>query len=327
MTTSIRRAGITAAVMLAVALSVVAAQNVIIDRYFPNLSRLTTDFSPVYLDREMNSMARSQHVVILLGDSVVWGYDLEPSQTASAILAARGCNCWNLSFKAGSPPNDFALMRLILDRGIRPAAVILQVNQKVLSETDSAYNTLHPTISVLALALLSPADRRLLTPPRPRSAVPAVLDSALSSTSLLYAMRSDIRETVFGRRDAAAFIHVSASQFEGAYDLTPLNGRNVGVHFLQETAAMLHDARVPTIAFMTPTNHTLLHDYIDTPEYKANGAYLRKMLAREGVRVVDLDSAFSAREFLDNDHLTAPAQRRLASMLARALPVTLGRKV
>jgi hypothetical protein len=63
-----------------------------------------------------------------------------------------------------------------------------------------------------------------------------------------------------------------------------------------------------------------LHDYIDTPEYHANGMFLQKALERRGVRVVDLDTAFPASAFLDEVHLTPPAQRRLAALLSKRLP-------
>jgi hypothetical protein len=44
------------------------------------------------------------------------------------------------------------------------------------------------------------------------------------------------------------------------------------------------------------------------------------MLAREGARVLDLDSAFPAGDFIDNAHLTPAGQRRLAAVLGRELP-------
>jgi lysophospholipase L1-like esterase len=38
------------------------------------------------------------------------------------------------------------------------------------------------------------------------------------------------------------------------------------------------------------------------------------------MRVVNLDRAVPTAEFLDNAHLTAPGQQRLAALLAAALP-------
>ena len=42
------------------------------------------------------------------------------------------------------------------------------------------------------------------------------------------------------------------------------------------------------------------------------------MLERAGIRVLDLDAAFRADEFIDNDHLTAEGNARLARLLAAA---------
>jgi hypothetical protein len=46
------------------------------------------------------------------------------------------------------------------------------------------------------------------------------------------------------------------------------------------------------------------------------------MLERGGVRVIDLDRAFPATAFIDNDHLTAAGNVRLATLLARTLART-----
>jgi hypothetical protein len=77
----------------------------------------------------------------------------------------------------------------------------------------------------------------------------------------------------------------------------------------------LRDDRISVVAFMTPTNHQLLHEYIDIPEYRANGTFLKRLLEGRGVRVLDLDATFPASAFLDNDHLTAAGQQRLATRL------------
>jgi hypothetical protein len=160
----------------------------------------------------------------------------------------------------------------------------------------------------------------------------ARIDRALGRVWLLYGMRSDIREVLFDQPDAASAVQdavetisgtkarraaahrPTAEKFLGTYDLTPLSATNVEVIFLRKTIALLHAWRVPAIAILTPTNHALLHDYIDVPDYDAQLAYIRR-LCGTGVRIVDLDRAFSADEFLDNDHLTAAGNRRFAAML------------
>ena len=108
----------------------------------------------------------------------------------------------------------------------------------------------------------------------------------------------------------------TTERFEGSYDLAPLGTGNVSVHYLALTVAALRDAHIPAVAILTPTNHALLHPYVDTPQYAGNLAYVRRLIERGGARVVDLDRAFAPAEFLDNDHLTAAGNRRLARRLA-----------
>lgn len=300
---------------LATVVVLMAAQNVVIARFFPQLPRLPTDFSAAYLQRELRALRAEPDQTLFLGDSVLWGYGLQPQQTAVSLLASRGCACRNLSFKAGSPPNYYVLVRLIEAAGVRPAAVVLEINQKVFSQTDSSYETLHPTLAALSGSLLTPADRAGLAVSHMNPAAQSA-DRALSSVWAAYAMRTDIREAFIGERDAVPpRRRPTAADFAGAYDLTPLSEKNIGVRFLEETVQRLRRDRIPVVAFMTPTNHALLGEFIDAPEYRANSAYLRRLLEREGVQVADLDRAIPARYFFDNDHMTPDGQHIFARIL------------
>ena len=307
------------AIALASLVAVVAGENALVGTAFPHLARFTTDFSPAYLQREVRALATVPAPTIFLGDSVVWGYRLQPEQTAVALLASRGCTCRNFGFKAGSPPNYYALVKLLRSAGVRPRAVVVEVNQRVFNDVDDSYRKLHPALAAEAGTLLAPDERAALTLPPPERGIRAALDANVSSWWLLYAMRADIRETLYGEAGTAPEPAPTADAFLGTYDLTPLGERNVGVRFLEKTADFLRSGDVALIAFMTPTNHPLLHEYIDGPEYRANGDYLKRLLAARGARVLDLDRAFPAAEFLDNDHLTAAGQQRLAARLAEAL--------
>src|SRR5438270_1557980 len=298
------------ATVLAVTLAIVAAQNAAIATLMPHLGRLTTDFSPAFLRRELDTATARPRNVVFLGDSVLWGYRLPVEQTAVSILAAHGCVCTNLAFKSGNPPNDYALARVFRARGVRPRAVIVEVNQKVLSAADPEYRTLHPAVAALASPYLTGADRAALDVPAASGGLPRGLDGALERAWLLYAMRPDIRAALYHDDDTdAPAPPATAAQYEGSYDLSPLTARNTGVRYLDSSVAALRADGIPVIAFLTPTNHTLLRDYIDSPAYAANGAFLRRLLERRGARVADWDRAFPAREFIDHDHLTAAGQR------------------
>ncbi|HEV3156198.1 MAG TPA: hypothetical protein VGZ00_02510 [Candidatus Baltobacteraceae bacterium] len=304
---------------IVVVIVLVAAQNLTLAAYFPHLTRVATDFSSTYLRRELSALASSSPQTIFLGDSVVWGYRLPSDATAIARLTSEGFACRNFAFKSGSPPNFYALARLFQNSGVHPKAVVLEINQKVFNPADSSYASLHPAVADLASPLLSAEDRTLLKLQAPTGGIKRNLDTLLSSFWLSYAMRADIRGTFAGDGDVAPEKPLTADQFEGTYDLMPLTERNVGVHFLVETVVLLRRSGVPVVAFLTPTNHTLLHDYIDSPAYRENGSYLRRILEQHGVRVLDLDASFSASEFLDEDHLTGAGQRRLAALLAGSL--------
>ena len=151
----------------------------------------------------------------------------------------------------------------------------------------------------------------------------------------MYGMRADLRYALFGDVDAAhafeawierrsgAAANIAAAhrptpdRFEGTYDLSPIDASNVSMTFLGDTIALVRAEHVRAFAILTPTNHTLLHEYIDTPEYDRNLASVHRALAAGGVSVLDYDRRFGAPEFIDNDHLTAPGNRRLAALLAQ----------
>lgn len=312
---NVRRLAWLGGIACATLIALVAIENVALAKYFPHLSRLTPDFSAAYLGRELDSIANDPRRVIVLGDSVLWGYRLQPNETAVAILNRRSNCCDNFSFKIASPPDYYALALLMKARHIRPNAVILEVNQQVFNPANGAYRSLHPSVAALAEPLLSPSDRGLLTPIGDST----FLEAVGQSISLLYAMRSDVDETLYPKADIVAVAHPSTAAFEGEYDLTPLDEHNIGVHFLEEAAAVFEDEHVPVIAFMTPANHALLHDYIDGPEYRSNGVFLQRILRERGAKVLDLDRGFPSQEFFDNVHLTAAGQRRLAAILGSAL--------
>jgi hypothetical protein len=210
--------------------------------------------------------------------------------------------------------------------------VVFNVNVKEFNSADSAYRTLYPGLETLAWNVLAPDERALLVSTRTQT-LDANMDRTLSKAWALYGMRADLRELLFAHVDAVTALqdaidnasgknarteaaHIpTADRFEGTYDLSPLTQANIEVVFLRKTVALLHAWDVPAIAILTPTNHTLLRDYIDVPEYQDQLAYITKIL-RPTVRVLDYDRAFPAQQFLDNDHLTAIGNRRFAQMLA-----------
>lgn len=296
--------------------------------------RLTEDFSAAYFRKVVHD-GDANEATVVLGDSVLWGYRLTDRQIATERLRARGIPTVNLAFEGGSTANVYAVLVALRALGAQPRRIVFNVNIKSFNPADSAYATLHPSISEVAWPYLSAEARKdLKAPVSPTFDTRA--DHALSRLWALYGMRSDIRERVFGASDAASAMvraigdvsgrnrrdeiahRPTADRFIGTYDLSPLGDDNVQVRFLRRTVALLHDWHVPALAILTPTNHTLLHEYIDVPEYAANERYLRRIL-EPGVKTIDLDHAFAGNDFIDNDHLTAAANDRFAALLASEL--------
>jgi hypothetical protein len=306
-------------VVVAAVVIVALVQNVLLSVFLPRLTRMTTDFSPSYLQHKLEAMAAAPPQIVFLGDSAIWGYGLPANETAVALLTQRGCSCVNLSFKAGSPANDYALARLFALYGVHPKLVVIEINQRALNPADPSYKSLHPAIASLAGPLFTPEDRAALGQPAPATGLVAQLDRALSATWLIYAMRADLRALLLGDVDALSKKKPTADQFLGTYDLTPLDEKNIGVGYLEKTVDLLKAQGIPVVAFMTPTNHELLHDYIDDPAYGANDRYLKRLLEKRGARVIDLDRAFPTVDFLDNAHLTPPGQERLAAIFTREI--------
>ena len=314
---AIVRASVVSTIVLVV---VVLLENLFTSLFVAKVpERLVTDFSPAFLSRELRAVSAMPPQVVFLGDSVLWGYRLPPNAVAISLLRARGCACLNLAFKAGSPPNYDAMIRVLLRDRVRPAKVVLEIDQKVFNSVDDSYAKLHPALAELGTSLLPQSDRVLLTPVPQESQPQRSVNALLAALWLPYALRSDVRET-FANDDEKPPAHVpTADDLDSTYDLAALTPANVGVALLTDTADVLHANHIPTVAFFTPTNHTLVGEYIDNPQYLARAAYLRALLEKRDVRVVDLDKAIPAAEFFDEVHLTTAGQRRLAALLGSAI--------
>lgn len=308
------------AIAFATVVLLALAENALISVYLPRVSRFATDFSPTFLDYKLRALAANAPQAVFMGDSALWGYALSPDQNAVALLAKNGCRCDNLAFKAGGPPNYYGLARLFDRYRIHPSLAVLEINQPSFNPDDQSYRTLNRSLAALAAPVLETSDRTALGLRPGDSGIPARLEDALSSAWLVYGARADLRAVVTGDIDPVPARRPTADDFLGTYDLTPLDESNVAVQYLEKTVDTLHEQKIPVAAFMSPTNHALVHEYIDVPAYRANREYLARLLERRGVIVIDLDQAIPAQDFIDNTHLTADGQRRLAALLLKAMP-------
>jgi hypothetical protein len=318
----------------ATALAILVVLDLALRAWVPHPLRLPEQFSAIYLERYVASLRSVHAPVIVMGDSSLWGYKTPASDSAPAVLARLlpAANFVNLSYEGGSPVNSEVLLRYLLQAGVRPRLVVFNVNQKEFNPSDSAFKRLRPSLQVAAEQELTVRDRAELDLQN-RSAVNDRLSDLVARLWALYGYRTDLREALFGTDDMATLLtHVAgtlsgytfrqaqaeaptAERFLGTYDLTPLDSSNISYQRLVALAALLERAHVPAIGILTPTNHTLLHDYIDNSVYGANVATAARMLRSKGVTTLNLDAAIPAGDFIDNDHLTSEGNRRFAELL------------
>ena len=156
-----------------------------------------------------------------------------------------------------------------------------------------------------------------------RAGLHAQLDRALASLSLLYAMRLDIREAIYGDNDPAP-PPLDPQLGRLLYDLPQLDEKNVSVRYLEKTEPCCVLPVRPSSPSGAGQQDHAIDGLVDRARFRANSRYLEGVLARGGAHVLDLESGFTAGEFVDEAHLNAQGQRRLASILANALRETVG---
>lgn len=321
-----------------VALLLVVLTDVALGFWRPFPPRLPEQFSHRYLELYVSDVPKNEPVIMLFGDSVLWGYKLSPSETAAAILQRDlpGKVVANFSYEGGSPPNTLVMLRYLLQVGVRPAAAVIDLNSKEFSALDSAYRTLHPSLESAAYSVLTNEDWRALelhTAQTPN----AKIDRYMERVWRFYGLRADLRERLFGTDDLAGSLlkrlqditgttagkaiarRRTRDRFLGTYDLAPIAPNNIAWQYYTELIRELCAAHVPAVIFLTPTNHGLLHAYIDVPEYDANLRHLMAVPHCASISMLNLDRAVPDRMFIDNDHLTGAGQRVLAKRLRPSL--------
>jgi hypothetical protein len=320
---------------IVVAILALALVDVVFRATFPTFVRLRYNFSAAYLSREIAGL-RDHPGTIVLGDSTVWGFGVSSDAAAISLVRSHHPEWTNLAYAGGGPVNTLAMIKLLLAAGVRPQTVVFNVNEKQFNSSDSAFGKLYPAVEQLAWPLLSDSDRARLTRSQTETA-DARIDRWLGTFWALYGMRSDVRDALFGDADAAHALQnlverwsgaaqtiaedhrATPDKFEGTYDLAPLEESNASFSALLEAAALLKRNGIRSYAILAPTNHKLLHDYIDGPEYAGNLKVVTKHLAASGVIVLNYDHVIPDDEFIDNDHLNVAGNRRLAALLETSI--------
>jgi len=304
----------------------------------PHPERLPEQFSPAYLSRIVADHRDDRNLVVFLGDSMLWGYGLRASDAMPSVLSPSlaPLRVLNLSYEGGSSANTYFMLSYLLAHGVRPALVVFNVNSKETNPDDSAYNRLQPSLERVVAPLIISSDRSRLNL-QPPPTLSQQLDRAVEGVWMLYSLRTDLREACFGDADLASAAlgwvqHLTGAQgrqkalhvptpdkFLGTYDLEPLAKDNVDFYYLRKTSELVRSQHLRAVAFLTPTNHRLLADYINTPDYDRKLDTLAAAVRAEGVPILNLDRTIPAGDFIDNDHLTIQGNIRLAESILPAL--------
>jgi len=316
------------ALSLAITLSLLVLTDFILGKTQSFPPRLPEHFSSSYLDRFVRQV-HDKKTLLVLGDSVLWGYGVKAQDSAVAILRRRypGIRIVNAAYEAGTPINIDFLVRYMLQKKIRPQAVLFDLNPIAFSQLAKSYNTLNPALEHLAVpALLEPFDATRLktTGAAGDSSLSGRLDSFVERHWLLYAQRVDIHQAIFGDADAASalsrrLILSPAPQEDAAgppaYDLTPLGPQNVSFAYTRHLLRLLSKNHVAVTAFLTPTDHQLLREYVDVGPYDENLQRLEQLVRAEHVTILNLDRQIPSNEFIDYMHLTKSGNAKLARLL------------
>jgi hypothetical protein len=198
---------------IAVAIVLLAGIDAIVRLVLPHSVRLSDNFSATYLRREVDAL-RGTAPIVVLGDSALWGYGLPADRAAVTLLQRSGVPLENFSYEGGSPPNTYAMLRVLIAGGIRPRLLIFNVNQKEFNPADSAYQQLHPSVERLAWTILTPAERALLKPTQ-RNGPDDRLQRAVESIWQLYGVRADVREMLFHDVDAIHALQTAVERLSG----------------------------------------------------------------------------------------------------------------
>jgi len=302
----------------------------------PRPERLPTHFSSRYLERYAVGQTAGAGLLIL-GDSELWGYGLTPAQSPAGQLsrALNGARVANLAYEAQTPINADFVVRFLLSRGVRPRAVLVELNAASFNQTAAAYDRLNPALADLAIpSLLEPFDAGRLDDAQRRrtETVGDRLNRFVAAHWLLYGSRLDLHQALFGDADLVSAIYArvrpllqpparGGAPYAAMYDLTPLDDANVSFAYAEHLLETLRRAAIPAVVVLPPINHALLHPYVDNAAYRANLGRLAALARAHGAGVVDLDGLLSGRDFIDNTHVTP----RGAARFAHALLSSVGR--
>jgi len=320
-------------VTILIAILLLGLTEALLALYRPSALRLPEHFSSLYFERYVDRFRNERRpLVVVLGDSVLWGYGVSAPESAVDRLRRRFPQAafLNLAYESATPADYDFLLRYLLRNGIRPRVVLLDVNTLAFNPFAPSYAKLNRPLERDARPLLESFDRDRITLPADLTQPTAEqkFDAFMQQHWALYGYRADIHQLFFRdsdfatalwnkgearlRRDTATEKH---PKYFGLYDLTPLSLDNISYAYCTHLFALLKAEHIPTVAFLPPVNHAVVGEYISAPAYGENLHRLQMLGSGYGIVVGDFDQLLSSDLFIDNAHASIIGNRRLADVL------------
>mgnify|MGYP006286538037 CR=1 FL=1 len=106
--------------------------------------------------------------------------------------------------------------------------------------------------------------------------------------------------------------------WKNIFDTTTINDDNIGVYFFKKTLDKISSENIPAIVFLTPTNKEMiesLHLIKDYSRYEKNMSFLKNMINKKNIRLIDCTNIVESENFCDLYHLMPSGNQKLAQIL------------
>jgi hypothetical protein len=292
----------------------------------------------------------SQPYILVLGDSVMVEGALERARVAAPrehSIAARlgrmleakapGSRVVSLAME-GALANDYSAIERIIEKHYRlPAAVVMQLDYRLLSPTNGPANLSRDWLRFYAS---DDAGDGVTADSKPIAKVVRPIDAFVHEQMLLdsdaYVLLRGWRRLARARIVSAlvrqpelpptgedSVIRLLVTQYYRS-DSRLAAGRPMAV--VERVIDRLLARRIPVLVCFTPANFEYLGDRINAPMYEFNVSEFRELLRRRyqsdaRFRLAVFEGSIPARLFLDHSHLSADGNELMAQMMVREFQI------
>jgi hypothetical protein len=295
--------------------------------------------------------------IVLIGDSTIVGPSLLPkNETMPRILEAelnhrvpnRRIHVWNMSIAGARSTDELCLLKKAIEG--KPDFIAVEGNYFISEQIFDANVPLHAEWVMnpwLAYNLpeVPPSLLPLLPPRNWKQCVEDSLTVAIETHVRLVGMRQAINAMLFGVQPRTPFetpnplimagvsiakkTHrlyaqswsqkgISAGSYVSKF-CQPITPDNFNGQHYREVMLELQRVGTPALTYLTPQNPGITKVVLTPEEYGAGRTVLSSFFQGYGVPYYDFSELVPDPFFVDNDHLTAEGNRRLAVALANEI--------